>query len=210
MKVAVIGTGRIGSIVGRRWAAAGNEVTFGTRNADDPQVQELLAQTGAAAASPAEAAARSDVVVLALPHSAVASAVPALGDLTGKVLIDATNAVGSGWTPDVGDSPSGVAQVKEMAPGAHVIKAFNTLGNDVLEALDPGASASGKRPDAFVAGDEEAKPAVEELAGQLGLNMVYLGPLEAAPLTEAVAMLWIMLAYKVGLGRTFVIETRQL
>ncbi|MGH2717663.1 MAG: NADPH-dependent F420 reductase, partial [Actinomycetota bacterium] len=171
-------------------------------------VQDLAAEAGASVAPVADAAARSEVVVLALPHAAVAQAVPAMGDLTGKVLVDATNAVGSGWTPDVGDSPSAVAQVKAMAPGAHVIKAFNTLGNDVLETIDP--AESGKRPDAFVAGDEQAKAAVGELASQLGMNMIYLGPLEAAPLIEAVAMLWIMLAYKVGLGRSFVIETRQL
>jgi predicted dinucleotide-binding enzyme len=208
MKIAVLGTGRIGSILGKRWAAAGHDVVWGTRDPAGADVRALCAEAGASAAPVLEAAQGADVVVLALPHAAVAEVVPACGDLAGKVLIDCTNAVGAGYVPDLGGAESGAAQVAAMAPGARVVKAFNTLGNDVLEALDPGATEG--RPDAFVAGDTSTREVVAELARGLGMTMLYVGPLEAAPLVEHVALLWITLSYRGGYGRRFVIETRQL
>jgi predicted dinucleotide-binding enzyme len=66
-RVAVIGAGNIGGGLVRAWAKAGHHVTIGARAPGDAEVQALAKGAGARAATPAEAIAASDVVVLALP-----------------------------------------------------------------------------------------------------------------------------------------------
>ena len=46
MKIAIVGTGNIGGTLGGKWAAAGHEVVFGTRQAGAEKVQGVLAQVG--------------------------------------------------------------------------------------------------------------------------------------------------------------------
>ena len=65
MKIAIIGTGSVGSALGRGFAQAGHEVAFGVRDTAKPEVGKLVEETGARAASVAEAASGAEVVVLA-------------------------------------------------------------------------------------------------------------------------------------------------
>jgi len=89
MKIAVVGTGKVGDALGTRWRAAGHDVVFGSRagTAHGPG--------GAKVMTVREAVGAADVVVLAVPAGAVAeiaaanSAAPA-----GKVVVDATNRMG--------------------------------------------------------------------------------------------------------------------
>jgi predicted dinucleotide-binding enzyme len=69
MKIAVIGTGNVGGTLGSRWAKAGHEVIFGSRHPESESVQDLLALSGptATAATPTEAVAAADAVLLATP-----------------------------------------------------------------------------------------------------------------------------------------------
>ena len=91
--VALIGTGNVGGALGRRFAENGHTVVYGSRDPRAADVVALVEQTGhgAAALSPADAAARSRVVVLAVPWSAAEDVVRGLGDLSGKILVDPTN-----------------------------------------------------------------------------------------------------------------------
>ncbi len=58
MKITVLGTGRIGGTVGRKWAEAGHEVSFGSRDPTADKVRSLLdsiqgqAEAGSYAESP--------------------------------------------------------------------------------------------------------------------------------------------------------------
>ena len=70
MKIAVIGMGHVGGVLGRRWAESGHHVTFGTRNPQDSKALEQSKAAGAALASPHEAVAGAEVVVLAVPWQA--------------------------------------------------------------------------------------------------------------------------------------------
>jgi predicted dinucleotide-binding enzyme len=91
MKIAVIGAGKVGSALGGGWAKAGHTIIFGVRDVNKPDLKALCARIGATAELSADAARQGDLVVLALPWSVAESAVKALGDLKGKIVIDSMN-----------------------------------------------------------------------------------------------------------------------
>jgi predicted dinucleotide-binding enzyme len=81
MKIAIIGSGKVGSALGRRWAGLGHEIIYGTREPGSEKIATLLEATGpqSRAASPQEAAASAEVVVLAVPGMAGEATVRRLG-----------------------------------------------------------------------------------------------------------------------------------
>ena len=193
MKIAVIGTGTVGSALARGFSRAGHDVILGSRRPEDEEVRALAAETGAAAARPEEAAARAEAVVLAVPWAAARAAVEGLGDLGGKILVDATNPLGPGLAL-VAD-PSGGELVARWAGGARVVKAFNSIGAEVMaraDRFDP-------PPVLFLAGDDgDAKETVALLAAELGFDPVDAGPLQRSRHLEHLAVLWIHRAIATG------------
>jgi predicted dinucleotide-binding enzyme len=90
-----------------------------------------------------------------------------------------------------------------MEPGARVVKVFNTNGARNMADPDYG----GHKVTMFYAGDDdEANRVAAALAGQLGFEAIYLGPLKEARLLEPLAMAWIVLARQRGLGRDFALD----
>ena len=203
MNVGIIGAGNVGGALGKRWAAAGHKVKFGVRDAAKPDVQELVRGCGGdvSAGGVADAARFGDVVVLATPFPAARAALENAGDLTGKVVIDCTNPLKpdlSGLT--IGHDTSGAEQVANWAKGAPVVKCFNTTGANNME----NAAYPGGKPVMFCCGDDAgANALVMKLGDEIGFEMIDAGKLEIARLLEPLAMLWIHLAYRGGLGREF-------
>jgi len=123
-------------------------------------------------------------------------------ELAGKVVVDCNNPLvwkeGPVWTPP----PEGslAAAIAHAAPGARVVKGFNTFGAEFHK--EPGRA--GVPADVFLAGDDlEAKKLVTEVATQGGFHAVDAGPLRNASVLENLAMLWIHLATVGGQGRDF-------
>jgi hypothetical protein len=201
MKIGIIGSGNVGGALGTRWAQAGHDVTFGSRNPASDDMRQLVAKAGAAAraASSKEALEVSELLLLATPWPSTKAVLEGLGDLTGKVLIDATNPL----LPDlsgleVGTTTSAAEQVAGWARGAKVVKAFNTVGFNIM--ANPAFGAD--RPVMFYCGDDAAaKQTVRPLVEQLGFEAVDAGPLSQARVLEPFALLWISLAYAQGQGR---------
>lgn len=197
MKITICGSGNIGGTLGRRWAAQ-HDVTFATRRAVAPELAALLAAAGPRARSTPldQAAAAADVVVLATPWAAVREVVASLGALAGKIVIDCTNPVGPGLVHGLA-SGSVAAAIAAQAPGARVVKAFNTAGFEVYS--DP--HFAGEPASLFLCGDDAAaKATVAGLASELGLEPVDCGGLGQARRLEELALLWISLAGS-GQGR---------
>lgn len=185
MKIAVLGAGRVGRALGERWSARGHDVVYGVRDPGSRRHSEL-----GAAATASEAVHDAGVVLLALPWAAVDEVVREL-DLSGAVVIDATNPLGA-----AGDA-SGAERLAERFPSARVVKAFNSTGWEVM--TDTAFSAG--TPVMLVAGDDgHAKETALALATELGFDAVDAGPLAAARELEALAALWIRLA-RGGHGR---------
>jgi predicted dinucleotide-binding enzyme len=203
MKLAIIGAGNVGGTLGKAWAQkAGHDVCFGVRDPGADKVKELLQSIGskARAATVAEAAAFGEVIVLSTPWPATEAAIRAMGDIKGKIVLDATNPLTRGPESiglEIGHSISGGEKVQGWAAGASVFKTLNTTGfgnmaNPVF---------NGVKSVMFVAGDDNAnKPKVMNLVGDLGFEVVDAGPLRNARLLEAHAMLWIDLSLARGQG----------
>lgn len=199
MKIAIIGTGSVGSALGRGFAQAGHEVVFGVRDTGKLEVQKLVAETGGRAASVAEAALGAEVVVLAMPWGAAQDVIRTAGGLAGKIVFDCINPLNSTFSGlDTGGARSAAEQIAAWAPGARVVKIFNSTGAGNM--ADP--RYGDDRATMLYCGDDEgAKEVGAKLAADLGFDPVDAGPLSAAYLLEHAAMLWIHLAYGSGLGR---------
>jgi predicted dinucleotide-binding enzyme len=63
MKVAVIGMGKVGGVLGRRWAEVGHAVIFGVRDPGNPDKQARAREAGASLASVRQAAADAEVIL---------------------------------------------------------------------------------------------------------------------------------------------------
>ncbi len=200
MRIAIIGAGSVGATLGQAWLKAGEDVTWGLRNAADPKYAALPKDR---IKPPADAAKAAEIVVIATPWSATEAAVKGLGNLTGKIVIDCTNPLGMG--PDglglvLGHDTSAGEQVASWAPGAAVFKALNTTGANNMA----NAARYPVKPMMLVAGDDAMKkPAVMTLVAKLGFEPVDAGPLKNARLLEPFGMVWIDQAMKRGRGRDF-------
>jgi 8-hydroxy-5-deazaflavin:NADPH oxidoreductase len=201
MRIAVIGMGNVGSVLGRRWAEAGHGVTFGVR---DPKGPKARPEAGAAVASVGDAAAGAEVVVLAVPWPAARDALSACGELAGKVVLDCTNPLTADLSGlEVGTTTSGAEQVAKWAPGARVVKIFNTTGAANMANPRYGGTALTM----LYAGDDTgAKATAARLARDLGFDPVDAGPLSAARVLEPFALAWITLAIQQGLGTDFAFQ----
>ena len=185
MKVAVIGTGNVGQALGRSINRAGHEVTFAGR--DIGKTLQVANEIGAqAAASGREAAADSDVIILAVPFPALDEVAHELdGAASGKVVIDVTNP-----GPATAGGLSAAERLAERLGDARVVKAFNTLFGSFM--ADP--NQLNTRVDAlFATSDDGARETVSELIRSLGLRPVDTGALDAARQMEAMAWLNIQL-----------------
>ena len=183
--IAIIGTGNVGMALGTEFAEQGHTIVYGSRKPLGLKALDLAKKTAgnASTATPSEAASGADIIVLAVPGMVVEEVVLGLGDLSGKIVIDATN-------PLVMDEPMhftfGVASsngeiVQAAAPDALVVKAFNTVTWQSM--IDPGDSED----PLFVpiaGNDEGAKEKVAKMVAKMGLEPFDLGPIEVAHWTE--------------------------
>lgn len=177
MTYAIIGSGAIGGALARRFAAKGVEVLIA--NSRGPDSLAPLADALGSSITPAslETALAADVVILAVPFTAVAATVAGVTDWQGRIVVDATNAIDfSNFTPaDLGGRLSSDL-VAEAVPGARVVKAFNTLPAAVL-AAEPEVS-DGRRVVFVSSNDPAAAADVEALVGRLGFAAIGLGRID--------------------------------
>jgi predicted dinucleotide-binding enzyme len=182
MRIAVIGTGHIGSAVGEKLAAAGHEVTYAARSVGDsgPGGKPIQAL--------ADAASAADVVVLAVPGAALANVVAELGStLNGKVVVDAVN--------NMRQQPvNSHDAIMAAAPEARYVRAFNTLGWENF--AQPLADA-----DLFFAADPRARATAEELIAAVGLRPLFVGDATAAGIVDGLLPLWFAMVTQRGGNR---------
>jgi predicted dinucleotide-binding enzyme len=134
-------------------------------------------------------------VLLATPWAGAQDALAAAGPLEGRILVDATNPLGPGMVLTHGTTDSGGEQVARWSPGARVVKAFNSIGVEVMAAPRFGASHAVL----WLAGDDAgACEVVAGLARDIGFEPLRLGPLVRARVLEPAALLWITAAGVVG------------
>lgn len=199
MNVLVIGAGRMGAAFARRLHAAGHEVSV-TDRTGEKSVALAGDYLGVRAVSPDCAATGKDLVILATSYGDAAAALHAVGDLDGKIVLDATNLLTDdslGLT--IGHDTSGAEEIAGVVRGARIVKAFNTVPARLL-ATGPGPG-KGQGITVFAASDhEDAKGSVLALAQELGFHAIDAGGLKNARYLEPLAALNKYLACRGGHG----------
>ncbi len=202
MDIAVLGAGKIGGTLGKKWAAAGHTIRFGVRDPHKASLQELTGELAgrAAAATIADAIAFGEVVLFAIPGARMDETIAAhAAALDGKIVIDAANKIGSAV---VNSLPVFTSQT----PNAQVYRAFNALGwENFAEPLFNGVPA-----DLFYTGPEGlARQKIERLISDVGLRPMYLGGPEQTGLVDDLLKLWFTLAVGRKYGRRIAFKLLQ-
>jgi hypothetical protein len=181
MKIAILGTGSVGTALGTRLAQAGHQVNYGSRKPAEHQ----------GAVSHREAVESAEVVVTAIPGAAVLSTLEAIGEgaLGDRIMLDPSVALTAEMTLAY-PNDSLARQIQERFPRARVVNTLNTMNVSVM--IDPLASLS--QATAFLSGDDaDAKATVTALLADLGWpaeNVLDLGAVATAVGTEHLAPLF--------------------
>ena len=195
MKICILGSGNIGSTIGKKWAHAGHEIVFGVRDPQEKHEQAPVefADLAVEYRSVGEAIQGAELVLFAVPHAAVEAIVEEHGsELGGKILIDATNDFSK-------QEMSNVPVLQTLSPQPKIVRAFNNLGWENFE--DP--TFDGQQADLFYCCVEQAGviSRIEDLIRQVGLRPVRVGDLDQLPVVNAVTRLWFSLVSARGKGR---------
>ncbi|MGB5017657.1 MAG: NADPH-dependent F420 reductase [Candidatus Nanopelagicales bacterium] len=179
MRIGFIGSGNIGSTLARLAITAGNEVVMS--NSRGPEtLAELVADLGtqASAATPAEAGAAGEIVVVTIPLAALDS-VP-VAPLAGKVVIDTNNYYPNrdGQIAEIdNDSTTSSELLAAYLPQSSVVKAFNSIYFQHLAEQGEPIGTPGRRALPIAGDDAAAKATVTELIEAFGFDTVDAGPL---------------------------------
>lgn len=177
LKIGLIGSGHVGSALGRVWAQAGHPVLFSSQSIDHDR--QLASDVGpnARAGTPQEAAAFGEVVVLAVPYKALPELGKSVGAaLKGKVVIDTSNPFpqrdGEIANEAIQKGPGIVTA--ELFPGARIVRAFNAVPAALMGSAhtDPG-----KYGLPIAADDKRAVAIASRLIREIGFVPVLIGGL---------------------------------
>ena len=173
MKITVIGRGRVGGGLARRWRDAGHEVQELGRGGGD--------------------ASHAEVILVAVPSLEIAGALSSVRGIEGKVAIDATN----GFRGRNEAFESLAHEVKSITRGP-VAKSFNLNFAAVYDRIDE----QRVRPSNLYAADEGAREMVERLSRDAGYDPVSAGGLDRARMLED-ALELLFACNQAGLGPFF-------
>ncbi len=206
MKIGVLGTGMVGTIIASKLVQLGHDVKMGSRSADNPKARELVKTAGGKGTlgTFADAAAFGEILFNCTHGMASVDALKQAGvaNLKGKILVDIANALdfSKGMPPTLAvcNTDSLGEQIQRTFPEARVVKALNTVNCKVM--VDP-SLVKGEH-DLFICGnDSQAKARVTEiLKDWFGWkSVVDLGDMSAARATEMLLPFWLRL---VGVYKT--------
>ena len=178
VKIGVVGSGRIGGTLGGIWVKAGHEVMFSSLDLEHDKKLAASLGSNARAGTSREAAAFGEVLLIAVPYSAMPQVGKDLADLVkGKVVIDTSNPIPTRdgeiatWAREKG---AGLASA-ELLPGARLVRAFNAIG---YARMAEAAQRQGERIGMPMAGDDLSAVAVASvLVREIGYEPVVIGPL---------------------------------
>lgn len=193
MRIGVIGSGTVGRTLAEGLKKHGYEVRIATRTAG--KLADFSKSTHIPVGSFADVASWGEAIVLAVKGSAAEEALRQAGpsNLAGKPIIDTTNPI-SDEPPEDGvirffTSPNDslMERLQKAFPGAHFVKAFNSVGSGLM--VNPAFPAG--RPTMFYCGnDAAAKSVVATIVGQFGWDGADMGTAKAARAIEPLCQLW--------------------
>jgi 8-hydroxy-5-deazaflavin:NADPH oxidoreductase len=184
MEVLIIGAGGMSRGIGLRLVRGGHQVRIADRDPD--QAADLAEDLGASASGEGlDSAAGAEVVILAMPYEGNKEIAGRWADqLKGKIVVDICNPVDADTFDGLVTPPgkSAADEIAEAAPGAKVVKAFNTTFASRL--------ANTGRLDVFIAGDDAAaRKQIASLCTDADLRPIDVGGRKHALTLEAMQLL---------------------
>lgn len=176
-KIGLIGSGNVGSNLGRVWAQAGYPVMFSSKDIDADRKLAASVGANARAGTPQEAVAFADVVVLAVPYGALPELGKTLGGaLRGKIVIDASNPFpqrDGEIATEAREKGAGEVSAR-LLPGARIVRAFNGVAAARMGAMH---ETPGKVAMPYAGDDAQALQTAERLIRDIGFEPVKVGGL---------------------------------
>jgi 8-hydroxy-5-deazaflavin:NADPH oxidoreductase len=195
MNIGILGTGNVGSRLGKLLSSAGHKITYGSR---DPEATKLhLDQPSTQFDSVQATVASNEVIFIATPwaNDVTTSLLKAIPSWKDKTIVDCTNPLATDYMSNlIGHTTSSAEIIAGIVSPSPVVKAFNTIFADVMTAGKQ--QFNGLRGTGFYCGDDsQAKALVAGLIDQCGFEPVDAGALKNARYLEPMAQLNIQIAY---------------
>lgn len=176
MNIGFIGAGPVAQAIAKHALSVGHHVVLSNSRGPDT-LAALVKELGPGArAGAAQEAAAQDLVVLATKWWSVQAALFSVADWKGRILVDATNRIASMEPLRIGDIAGRTSSeiVADLAPGARVVKAFNTVPMSWIADVSP----SKPKTALFLSGDDaDAKKVVSDFITEIGFYSLDLGSL---------------------------------
>lgn len=197
MKIGIIGSGAVGQALGRGFASEGHEVMLGTRDPNSAKIHDWMTKTGngVKAGTFEETARFGELIVLCPLFRAIEDIInlAGKGNFSGKIVIDTTNPIAD-EPPANGvlkyvklEAGSAGETIQNMLPDAHIVKAFNSVGNGFM--YKPGFTEG--QPTMFICGNTaDAKKKVTEILNSFGWDVMDSGSIEASNALEGLCIIW--------------------
>jgi hypothetical protein len=192
-KIGILGSGEVGKALSKAFMNHGYQVVLGS---DHPEkIAEFKKENpGLETASFEQCARLADLAVLCVKGTAAEKVVGQVkAELSGKTVIDTTNPIADA-PPQNGVlkyftnlDESLMERLQKIAPDAHFVKAFNSIGSGLMDSPDFGGIA----PTMFICGNNErAKRTVYNILDKFGFEVEDMGMAESARAIEPLAILW--------------------
>lgn len=195
MNIAIIGAGNVGGALAQQWIKAGHTVLIGGKFPLSEKSIRLATRIGEDRfTSIGNAVKQCDTILIATPPPAIFDIIEQMGNVTNKVIIDASNSI-----IKIPDPYPTVYHCLADKTNAAIVKCFNTTGFENM--LNP--VYNGEHIDMFMAGDsDKAKTVAKQLALDCGFgSCIDFGKQDKVVLLEQFALSWINLAIMQGHGR---------
>jgi 8-hydroxy-5-deazaflavin:NADPH oxidoreductase len=200
MKVAVLGTGMVGSIIGSKLIELGHEVMMGSRTANNEKAVAFVTQSNgeATAGTFADAAAFGEIIFNCTSGGASIDALTLAGEanLINKVIVDIANPLdfskGQPATLSISNTTSLGEEIQNKFPTAKVVKALNTMWCGLM--VNPAMIGNADHTTFISGNDADAKTIVKDILKSFGWfekNILDLGDITTARGTEMYLPLWL-------------------
>lgn len=207
MKIGIVGTGNMGRAIGLVLDELGHRVFFGARDIEKAKAAAGLSSAAANYGSNQEAAEFGDIIYFNPRNVDPSDVLTNISALDGKAVFESNNRAtpeGNAYEPI---TVSYSEQLQEQIPKARVVKAFNTVAQEVFE-IKPEIKRQYRIACLLAGNDAAARNNVAELAREMGFEPVDCGALhQARHLESAGNLIRLIIRARNDVGTTFSIPS---